>query len=59
MLAVVKQVKGGKVSTRSGMIEYVAYGTHEAHVALMLRDARVTPGEGRVALLEFANPVKQ
>jgi hypothetical protein len=47
--------KEGKASTRSGMIECVADGTHEAHVALMLRDARVTPRERRVALLKFAN----
>ena len=34
------------------MIEYVADSTHEAHVALMLHDARV-------ALLVFANPVQR
>jgi hypothetical protein len=48
--------KEGKANTRSGMIEYLADGTHEAHVALMLRDARVTLRERRAALLEFANP---
>jgi hypothetical protein len=61
MLAASKQVdnKEGKACTRSGMIEYVADGTHEAHVALMLCDARVTPRERRVALLEFANPAQR
>ena len=34
------------------MIEYVADSTHEAHMALMLHDARV-------ALLVFANPVQR
>jgi hypothetical protein len=37
--------KEGKARTRSGMIECqcLADGTHEAHVAPTLRDARVTP----------------
>jgi len=51
--------KERKASTRSGMIEYVADGTHEAYVALMLRDAHVTPREQRVALLEFADPAQR
>ena len=34
------------------MIEYVTDSTHEAHVALMLHDARV-------ACLVFANPVQR
>ena len=41
------------------MIECVADGTHVAYVALMLRDARVTSRENRVALLEFANPAER
>jgi hypothetical protein len=49
--------KERKACTRSGMVEYVADGTHEA--ALMLRDARVTPRERRVLLLEFANPAQR
>ena len=32
---------------------------HVAHVALMLRDAFVTPRERRVALLEFANSIQR
>ena len=40
------------------MIKYVADGTHECLVALMLLDAHVTPRERYVALLEFANPVQ-
>ncbi len=62
MLAAGKWVnnKEVKASTRSGMIEYVADGTHEAYdVALMWRDAHVTPLSRRVALLEFANPAQR
>ena len=41
------------------MIECVTDGTHIADVALMLRDAGVTPRERRVALLEFANSARR
>ena len=40
------------------MIEYVADGTHESLVVLMLFDAHVTLRERQVALLEFANSVQ-
>ncbi len=40
---------------RSGMIEYVADDTHEAHVALMLWISLALP----LALLEFAKPIKR
>jgi hypothetical protein len=47
MLVVGKEVnnKEGKAKTRSGMIECFADGTHEAYVALMLSNARVTSRE--------------
>jgi hypothetical protein len=51
--------KEGMASRRSRMIERIANGTHEAHVALMEPDAHVTLGEQRVALLEFANTVQR
>ena len=41
------------------MIECVPDVKHEANVALVLRDARITPREQRVALLELANPVQR
>ena len=41
---------------RSGMTECIPDGKHEANVALVLRDARVTP---RVALLESANSIQR
>jgi hypothetical protein len=40
---------------RSGMKKYVMDGTHEAHGAFVLRDARATPRHRRVVLLVFAN----
>ena len=47
---------GGKCS---GIIKNVADGTHEARETLVLRDARITPRERPVALLQFANPVQR
>jgi hypothetical protein len=39
------------------MKKYVVDGTHEAHGAFVLRDARATLRHRRVVLLKFANTV--
>jgi hypothetical protein len=41
--SLVNQGRKGHHATWNDTVEYVVDGTHEAHMALMLRDARVTP----------------
>ena len=54
-----KEGKGLKARTQSRMLECVADETHEAHLAPILHNARVTPQEWWAALLEFANPAQR